>query len=246
MKFKIILLLSTLLLFGCSTSFKYHYKSSVRSHCVVLLHGLRSSSFIWNKLEKTLQENGYDVLKVDYPSHKQNIQTLAEKSIGDALNKCRASGVDTVPFVAHSMGNILLRYYLQQQNIPELYRVVMICPPNQGSEMIDKFENFELFQIINGPAGMQLGAREDGFVKSLPVPNCEFGIIAGNKSINWIASAFLPGKDDGRVAVENTKLNGMKDFKVVKSNHHFIVKNNKAVKSVVNFMNYGFFRTNSF
>jgi pimeloyl-ACP methyl ester carboxylesterase len=245
MKFSRILLMSTLFLIGCSSSFKYKFTSGEKSHCVVLLHGLRSSSFIWGKLEKELLANGYRVLKVDYPSFKYDIQTLSEKSIGDALHKCHTFGVDTISFVGHSMGNILLRQYLKKQNIPELYRWVMISPPNQGNEMVDKFEKFKLFRKINGPAGMQLGAKEDGFIKTLPVPNCEFGIIAGNKSINWIVSAFLPGKDDGRVSIENTKLPGMKDFIVVKSNHHFMTKNNKVVKLVVNFMNNGLFDINT-
>ena len=234
--------MSTMLLLGCSSSFRYHYISRNDSKkCVVLLHGLRSSSFIWGKLEKSLQVNGYSVLKVDYPSSKYTIQTLAEKSIGEALQKCRAAGVDTISFVAHSMGNILLRYYLQEHDIPELFRIVMLSPPNQGSEIVDKFENHKLFQIVNGPAGMQLGAKEDGFVKSLPIPNCEFGIITGRKSLNWIASVFIPGKDDGRVSLQNAKLEGMKGFKVVKSNHHFIMKNKIAVRSAVDFLNYGYF-----
>lgn len=245
MKWRSLTLVGLLLLCGCSNSFRYSQtKIAGVSRGVILLHGLRSSSYIWKKLEPALTAQNYAVIKVDYPSSRFTIEQLAPTAIGEAVTRCRTMGIDSIYFVGHSMGNILLRYYLDHYQVPELQRIVMICPPNQGSEMVDRFEKVPGFALINGPAGMQLGTKPDGFVKSLGEPPCEFGVIAATKSWNWIASMFIPGPDDGRVSVENAKLDGMVDFATVKASHHFVTRNETAIAKVVHFLNYGSFDEN--
>lgn len=231
---------------GCSNSYRYKYfKSENARECVVCLHGLRSSSHVWKKLQKLLAAKGYNVLLVNYPSSKFPVEKLAKEAVGSAIFQCRKEKNKKIHFVAHSLGSVLVRYYLQENNLPELGRVVMLSPPNNGSELVDRFFNVPIFRSINGPAGMQLGADERGFVKNLEIPDYEFAVLAGSRSINWIESCFIPGRDDGRVSVESAKLENMRDFKIIKTNHHFIPFKKETIGLTVNFIKHGTFDFNN-
>jgi triacylglycerol lipase len=179
---------------------------------------------------------------VDYPSRKALIPKLADDAIGRALAECRQNGATKIDFVAHSMGGILVRSYLARHNVPDLGRVVMLAPPNQGSELVDKLGGLALFHLINGPAGNELGTDKDSLPNQLGPANFPLGIIAGDRSINWISSAFIiPGPDDGRVSVKRAKLAGMSDFIVVHAAHPFIVRNRQAIQQTIEFLQNGKF-----
>jgi hypothetical protein len=152
-----------------------------------------------------------------------------------------AGGASKINFVTHSMGGILVRYYLENYEVPHLGRVVMLSPPNQGSEVVDKLKESPIFQWINGPAGQQLGTDADSIPKTLGPPNYELGIITGDRSINPILSLLIPGKDDGKVSVKNAKLAGMKDFLVVHKTHPLIMNDEEVLQQVTAFLKKGMF-----
>ena len=118
----------------------------------------------------------------------------------------------------------------------------MIAPPNQGSEIVDKLGWLFLFKWINGPAGNELGTDKNSTPNKLGPANFSVGIIAGDRSINWINSLFLiPGHDDGKVSVERTKLAGMGDHIVIHATHPFIMQNRKAIRQTIQFLRTGAF-----
>ena len=148
---------------------------------------------------------------------------------------------EVIHVVTHSMGGIILRYIQQTDPIQNLGKVVMLSPPNQGSEVVDVLGDRKLFKLLNGPAGQQLGTNADGIVHSLGDADFELGIIAGDRSVNPVLSMMIPGKDDGKVSIERSKLKGMKSFKVVHASHTFIMKNNLVGQCVVSFLKSGAF-----
>jgi len=187
-----------------------------------------------------LEGEGYQTVNVSYPSTKHNIAQLAEDAIGDALNQC--SMCTTIHFVTHSMGGILVRQYLNAHSVKNLGRVVMLGPPNQGSQVVDTLKNIPGFKMINGPAGMQLGTEDMSIPNTLGPAHFELGVIAGTRSINLILSTMLPKPDDGKVSVENTKLDGMADHIALPVTHPFMMNNKKVIRQVLCFLKNGSFQ----
>jgi triacylglycerol lipase len=233
---KMLQLVLPLLLICCHTE-----AADKGPECVVLLHGLARTEKSLVKLECHLKRHEYCVVNMGYPSRKKKIQDLSIEAITTAIANCKAANASKIHFVTHSMGGILIRYYLEHNRLQELGRVVMLSPPNRGSEVVDKFKDTPIFKWINGPAGQQLGTDTDSLPKTLGDPNYEVGIITGDKSINPILSLLIPGKDDGKVSVENAKLHGMKDFLVVHKTHPFIMGDDEVIQQVITFIKKGIF-----
>jgi len=213
--------------------------SSVTPEYVILLHGLaRTHRALWI-LSKTLETAGYVTINYNYPSTLYNIEQLAQDSIPNALKQVPAEA--KVHFVTHSLGGILVRQYLRDHTIENLGRVVMLGPPNQGSEVADTLRELPGFSVLNGVAGGQLGTDEESVPLQLGPANFEVGIIAGTRTVNPILSTMLPDPDDGKVSVENTKLEGMTDHIVLPVTHTFMMNNPEVIKQVNYFLKYGGF-----
>jgi hypothetical protein len=119
----------------------------------------------------------------------------------------------------------------------------MLSPPNKGSETVDLLKDYSLFKKILGPASMQLGTDPESFPNSLGPADFELGIITGDRTIDPISSWIIPGVDDGKVAVEKTKLEGMTDFLLVNVSHTYIMENPEVVLEVMHFLENGRFST---
>lgn len=206
---------------------------------VILLHGLIRTSASMEAMEDALLEEAYIVHNIDYPSRHFPIEQLA-KEVRKRVEALTESE-DTIHFVTHSMGGILVRTIQKETPLENIGRVVMLSPPNQGSELADSLGELRLYDWINGPAGGQLGTDPDGYVNSLGPVDFELGVIAGDRSINWINSIIIPGKDDGKVSIERAKVEGMKDYKVIHATHPYIMKNNEAVTATIRFLKSGSF-----
>jgi triacylglycerol lipase len=211
------------------------------SENVILLHGLCRTPRSMVKMQRALTRAGYTVWNVDYPSRTAPIHKLADDAIGKALANCRQNGATKIDFVTHSLGGILVRSYLARHAVPDLGRVVMLAPPNQGSEVVDKLGRFSPFQWINGPAGNELGTDKNSVPNQLGPARFPLGIIAGDRSINWINSLLIPGPDDGKVSVQRAKLDGMSDFMVIHTTHPFVMRNEEAIRQTIQFLRTGAF-----
>ena len=208
--------------------------------CVVLLHGLARTARSMRKMATALEQEGYRVLNVDYQSREQRIEELADSVIPAAIRDCGTEAA-TIHFVAHSLGAILVRHYLAMNSLPTLGRVVMLSPPNQGSEAVDMLKTMPAFYWINGPAGGQLGTDEDSIPLQLPQVDYEVGVITGDRTINFILSGIIPGIDDGKVSIKSAQVAGMADFIVMHHAHPFIMKADDVIEQTLIFLQYGRF-----
>ncbi len=205
--------------------------------CVVLLHGLARTSGSMEPLETMLSRVGYDVVNVDYPSRKYRIEELAEMAVRPGVDGCASA--ESLHFVTHSLGGILVRYYLEHERIENLGRVVMIAPPNRGSEVVDSWSRMPGYRLLNGPAGYQLGTGENSVPLQLGPVNFEAGIIAGSRTVNPFLSLTLPSPDDGKVSVARAQVEGMSDFIVLPSSHTFIMRAPRTIDQVITFLRTG-------
>lgn len=211
------------------------------SDCVILLHGMGRSAWSMSTAERALTAEGFVVINDGYPSTSESIPQLAERYIGPAVRQCQQKQAQHIHFVTHSLGGIVLRQYLQNNSLPDGSRIVMLAPPNQGSELAEHFKEFFLYRWVMGPAGQALGNGGGGIVHELrPLPY-DVGIIAGNKSWLPFLSERIPGPDDGVVAVETTRLPEMTDFLVVPETHTFIMRDAQVLDQVLHFLRHGRF-----
>ncbi len=215
--------------------------AQVNDECVVLLHGLNRSWRAMRTMAKALQEAGFSTVNVDYPSQAGTIEVIAPLAVDTGLIECRATGASRIHFVTHSIGGILIRYQNEHAPIPDLGRVVMLAPPNQGSEIVDKTRDWPGFEIFSGAAGAQLGTDDDSVPKQLGPVDFDLGVIAGTGTINIFTSALLPDPDDGKVSVASTRVDGMKDFLVVGNSHRYITRSEVVTRNAAAFLRTGAF-----
>lgn len=235
-------ILLTIFLSACVSAPRF--ERSIRSdavECVVLLHGLNRSYRAMNKMAVGLQNAGYTTVNVDYPSQSDTIEALAPLAVNLGVKECRAAGAEKVHFVTHSLGGILLRYAHEQTAIPDIGRVVMLGPPNQGSEVVDIARRWPILHFLSGDVGLQLGTDADSIPAQLGPVDFELGVIAGTRSVSPLLSAILPDADDGKVTVARTQVKGMKDFLVVAHSHAFMMASVDVIEKTAAFIEHGRF-----
>ncbi|WP_017930473.1 esterase/lipase family protein [Robiginitomaculum antarcticum] len=218
-------------------------EQAAQPHCAILLHGLIRTPRSMSKLERALDEDGYQVVNLGYPSREAPIEELALIAIPPALNRCESGS--RIHFVTHSLGGILLRQYLTEAEILNLGRSVMLAPPNQGSHIPDEMGDWIGFDLFNGPAGAQLGTGEDSLPAHLPPVTFELGVIAGDKSINPLLSDRIPGEDDGKVAVDYTKVEGMSGHITLPVSHTYMMNNDEVITQTLYYLRNGVFLDDS-
>ena len=209
---------------------------------VVLLHGLGRGPRSMIPLEWSLRRSGYEVVNLRYPSQRASIRELAEHALGPVFSEAPEDG--KIHVVTHSLGGILVREYLREHGVPErMGRVVMLAPPNAGSEVVDTLAGWRSYGWINGPAGRDLGtgaAHAPARLGPIP-PSVDVGVIAGDFSWNPLFSSLIPGPDDGKVAVARTHVAGERDHLTLPYSHTWLMNRAKTRRQVLTFLREGRF-----
>jgi len=235
-----IISLVALVLFTIANAFfKHNNKEASNQEIIVLLHGLgRSNASMW-LLASRLENAGYFVQRVGYRSLEQNPDEIL-MDISAQINQCCQKHSHNVHFVGHSLGGLMVRAYLQNNKVDKLGRVVLLGTPNQGTEAADHFNNSWLMDIL-GPTAKTLGTNDKSFPKSLKAPYYPVGIIAGEHKSKF-NDPVIPGKDDGLVSVEATKIDGMTDFIIIETGHSMMRYNSEVADQTIEFIKNGAFK----
>ena len=192
-------------------------------------------------LVSRLENAGFRVINFGYPSRSEPIEALVER-LESEVGQCCISEAETVHFVTHSMGGVLVRSYLSQRPEAHQGRVVMLSPPSQGSEIIDAFSDSDLLRSILGPAALLLGTDSAGIANQLEPVRFSLGVITGTRSLDPIGSWLIPGPDDGKVGVDRAAVEGAADFIALPATHTFIMNRSDVAEEVVHFLRNGRFQ----
>jgi hypothetical protein len=212
---------------------------AVAPDTVVLLHGLGQSDLSMRLLANRVRSAGFRVHALRYQSTKKEPAALVEDLAGE-LARCCAEA-PRLHFVTHSLGGLLLRAYLAERELPNLGRVVMLAPPNHGSELIDRVHGWWLLRMLFGPIAPQLGTSPESLPNRLPAADFEVGVIAGTRTLNPLSWWLIPADDDGSVSVASARLDGMSDFVTVPVSHTLILLSSAAAKQTLAFLAQGRF-----
>ena len=190
-------------------------------------------------------EGGFTWINVTYASTRDTIDAHAQ-ALGQVVNEFNEA--EEVNFVAHSLGNLVIRRYsVERAKVPThrqgppLGRMVMLAPPNQGAQIAEKLHNNKLFQLVFGLSGKQLSGAWNEIEQRLAIPPFPFGIVAGGRGEGGASNPLLTGDDDLVVTVEETRLPGAADFLVVPTLHTFIMDDPKVRECTLRFLQHGHF-----
>ncbi len=210
----------------------------MQGRAVILVHGLIRSSGSFNVMARHLKDDTCTVVPFDYPSTRTSIPDAAS-CLAQVIESLE--GIDTIDLVVHSMGGLVLRCYLRDYGDSRIRRAVMLGVPNHGARLADQMRNNVLYRMVYGPAGQQLTSDEEGLISGLPVPDFEFGVIAGGRENAKGYNPLLSGDNDGTVTVRSARLSGASDFLLVPVIHSFLMSDRRCVTAVDTFLNHGRF-----
>ena len=219
---------------------------------VIVLHGLCRSRSSMSGLCEYLSEKGdYTLLNVSYASTRSGLDTHAA-GLARVVENLGAE-VTEINFVAHSLGNLVIRRYLDgcyQGSVGfradrRIHRIVMLAPPNRGARLAEYFKRSKLAEWVWGSSGADLANNWGALQKKLAIPQCQFAIIAGGKNEPDGRNRLIPGDDDFVVTVEETKLAGARDFVVISTYHTVIMNNATAREYTLRFLEHGCFVSES-
>lgn len=207
---------------------------------VLLLHGIARRATSLRPLERRLRAAGYTTLNLDYPARRLGLAEIA-CTLAPTVSAFGA-GVARLHIVTHSMGGLVARVLLTGHRPENLGRVVMLGPPNEGSEVADALHRLALYRRVFGPAGAELVTARDEAGRRLFGPiDYPLGIIAGSRSLYPLASLLLPGPNDGRVTVARTRLAGMADHIVLPVAHPTMMWSRRLQDETLHFLRVGRF-----
>ena len=229
---------------------------------LVLLHGIYGKSSDMESIAQNFKDN-YRIINIQSPTKNEtaeeisdlyiepNIENIKEqifsenfhKKIGNQyyeiaensnkINKNFNQNIK-INFVAHSMGTGILRYYLKENPLENLGKVVFISPPSHGSHLADVPFVDKLPSML-GKVVPQFSTKKDSFVNQLGEPDYDYMILIGNKTNNPLYSMIIRGEDDGMVPLKTAKMKS-DNFKIIENTTHTsILKDKRTMKEISEF-----------
>ncbi len=219
-------------------------QDTVQSKRVVLLvHGLFRTSSCMSDLSNTFaNETKLRPVRFEYASTRNDLAMHAA-----ALRDVIASlpGDCEINFVAHSMGNIVIRRAIydwqqadDQATLARIRSFVMLGPPNQGAAIARSLGKTGVFGVVAGEGAMQLGRDWESIEAALATPHCPFGIIAGRIDETRLRNPLVNEGSDFIVSVAETQLDGATDSLEVPVLHSSLMDDRDVQQAVLHFIDH--------
>jgi len=192
-------------------------------------------------IEWYLKRRGYRVINARYPTHGLSVEQISQTYLAPLLQSEIPQSSAKINFVTHSQGGIVLRQYLSDHDLPNLGRVVMLAPPNHGSQIVDRLQASRVGRPFLGPGYLQLGTGADSLPNRLGPVQFDCGIIAGDCPLNPLLSSMLTGPNDGKVTVASAQVDGMRDFLVLHHSHTWLMWRKNTLRQIQCFLESGRF-----
>jgi hypothetical protein len=190
-------------------------------------------------IEWYLNRRGYRVINARYPTHGLSVEQISDTYLAPLLQMEIPRSSAKIDFVTHSQGGIVLRQYLSNHDLPNLGRVVMLAPPNHGTEIVDHLQASRFARPFLGPGYRELGTGADSLPNRLGPVQFDCGVIAGDCSLNPLLSSMLTGPNDGKVTVASTQVDGMRDFLVLHYSHTWLMWRKNTLHQIHCFLESG-------
>ena len=175
---------------------------------VVCLHGFMTTYRSMFTIKKALTGGGFTVYNWDYPSRQCTIEQHACNLVPVLQQLAAHNPGEPIDFIAHSTGSLILRAALNLPGCPEeakTGRAVLLAPPNQGSELGNRYRNFAPIRFAMGSkTGRELMCYDACDVHNLGTfpDSMEVLVIAGTNG-----NCLLFNKpNDGYITVSETAL----------------------------------------
>ena len=212
------------------------------SHKVFVLHGYASTTTFMRKIVRDIKRANFDCENYAYPGLYTSLDSLGIQLYTDVLE----DNLDTVSFVTHSMGGLVVRSMLKHSgldnNFPNIYRIVMISPPNQGADIADLFSTHRYVETVMGPNIAYMRTDSSSYANRLPIPyDIELGILIGIRGKHKGFNPFIKGDNDGLIKPEHTLLGNEKDVALLNYTHATITQRRKPRKLIIEFLQFGYF-----
>jgi pimeloyl-ACP methyl ester carboxylesterase len=213
---------------------------------VVMLHGLGRTRGSLRWLARQLQSAGYHVLNAGYPSRRLPLSALASGHIAPVVEwATRHQPEKRIHFVTHSLGGLVVREFLRtihtNGSAVPIGRLVMLCPPNQGSDVLARIGRYWVVRKLLGPVAAEITTGPESAVHQLGPSTAETGIIMGSKVFIPFFLGILEKPCDGIVPANRGRLEGMKDFIVLPVDHTFPMFRRVVRDQVLEFLRRGCF-----
>jgi hypothetical protein len=213
---------------------------------LVVLHGWTTGYDNLREARAHFRKAGYYVVGLRYPSRTAEPTELLKKYIRPGIAKYCTDQERKIHFLTHSLGGVLLREYLKTDRPANLGRVVMLAPPNHGTELVDRIADRRAIARFIGPTALRLNTGEDSWPKSLGKVDFPVGIIMGSAPRRFpLTSKLLPGSDDGIVSIESGKLDGMSGLIQIPAFHTSLPDKPVAWQQAQQFIEHGRFAETS-
>ncbi len=202
---------------------------------VFCIHGFYRTKLNMYFIAKSLKKDN-EVYNWRYKSRDKYINEHAQDLVNQLIEIAKNNPNKPINFVTHSMGGLVLRCALNHKACPieaKIGKAVLIAAPNKGSVMAQKLQKSRLVRyLFKDKAGSELMKKKDFDDLGVFPASMEILQIVGTFGLN----PWLHEKNDGKIAVSETKLNSPYKQINVKASHSWICYSPKVIRYVKEFI----------